>query len=210
MTLTKIDTLTVTWPDGKVEQQIDVETDQHMVLKYANAVSIRTKVTVHHEITFYPTCVLITWSHRENNFDDFDRDRLMYQMLSTQGPAFAKADLNGDGYEDFFSVDHVTTRDLFSFSVPEENFNRLRLRYSSRIPLPTMLMLYSSMPDNDGDDDLYVVSGGSEQVPPNAAFLDRLYENVGTKQGLPIFRKTNGKTSSDNTKRKLCGRVGYR
>ena len=29
--------------------------------------------------------------HHENSFNDFDRDRLLYHMLSTQGPGFAKA-----------------------------------------------------------------------------------------------------------------------
>ncbi|WP_332912422.1 hypothetical protein [Algoriphagus boritolerans] len=40
--------------------------------------------------------------HTENAFVDFDRDRQTYFMFSTEGPAFAKADVNGDGLDDHF------------------------------------------------------------------------------------------------------------
>ena len=40
--------------------------------------------------------------HRENDFDDFRRERLIYHMMSTEGPRICKGDLNGDGLEDLF------------------------------------------------------------------------------------------------------------
>ena len=33
---------------------------------------------------------------------DFDRDRLIYHMISREGPKLCKGDVNGDGLEDFF------------------------------------------------------------------------------------------------------------
>ncbi len=44
----------------------------------------------------------INFSHRENPFVDFTREPLMPKMASTEGPALAVGDVNGDGLEDFF------------------------------------------------------------------------------------------------------------
>src|SRR5207302_8008880 len=40
--------------------------------------------------------------HHENDYVDFDRERLMPKMLSTEGPLMAVADVNGDGLDDIF------------------------------------------------------------------------------------------------------------
>ena len=44
----------------------------------------------------------IDFIHKENDFVDFDRDRLIFHMLSTQGPRIAKGDVNKDGLEDIY------------------------------------------------------------------------------------------------------------
>src|SRR5437667_6302158 len=43
---------------------------------------------------------LISHSHQENNFDDFDRQPLLPKRLSQLGPGVAWCDLDGDGYDD--------------------------------------------------------------------------------------------------------------
>jgi hypothetical protein len=40
--------------------------------------------------------------HRENDFIDFNTERLMPHMISEEGPKLAVADINGDSLEDFF------------------------------------------------------------------------------------------------------------
>ena len=44
----------------------------------------------------------IDFVHRENDFVDFDRDKLIFHMLSTEGPRMARGDVNGDGLEDVY------------------------------------------------------------------------------------------------------------
>ena len=38
----------------------------------------------------------------ENNFVDFDRDRLLFHMSSSEGSCICEGDINGDGYKDLY------------------------------------------------------------------------------------------------------------
>src|SRR5690606_24725617 len=44
----------------------------------------------------------IAYKHEENNFIEFNREGLIPHMNSTEGPALAVGDVNGDGLDDFF------------------------------------------------------------------------------------------------------------
>ncbi len=44
----------------------------------------------------------IDFVHKNTEFSDFDRERLIFQMHCTDGPRIAKGDVNGDGLEDFY------------------------------------------------------------------------------------------------------------
>lgn len=44
----------------------------------------------------------IDFVHKENDFIDFDREKLIFQMHSADGPRIGKGDVNGDGLEDFY------------------------------------------------------------------------------------------------------------
>ena len=45
---------------------------------------------------------LLEYSHNENLFNDFNRERLIPYMISREGPAIAIADVNGDNINDVF------------------------------------------------------------------------------------------------------------
>ena len=44
----------------------------------------------------------IDFKHQENDFVDFDRERLIPKMLSTEGPPMAVGDVTGDGLDDMY------------------------------------------------------------------------------------------------------------
>lgn len=46
--------------------------------------------------------IQINYLHKENKFSEFDREPLMPHMVSTEGPALAVADINGDKLDDVF------------------------------------------------------------------------------------------------------------
>ena len=45
---------------------------------------------------------ILDFVHKENNFVDFDRDRLLFHMSSSEGSCICEGDINGDGYKDLY------------------------------------------------------------------------------------------------------------
>ncbi len=44
----------------------------------------------------------LDFTHKENDFTDFERDRLLFQMFSNEGPHMAVGDVNGDNLDDIY------------------------------------------------------------------------------------------------------------
>ena len=58
--------------------------------------------------------------HKENNFKDFDIQRLIPKMISTDGPKLAVGDVNGDGLADLVEL----------FGATREDFARVKVKNS--------------------------------------------------------------------------------
>jgi hypothetical protein len=121
----------------------------------------------------------IQYKHVENLFPEFDREPLLPHMLSTEGPALAIGDINGDSLDDVF----VGASKTFKPSI----FIQQRNGKFQLIPQPSLDAdsMYEAVDahwvdvDNDGDKDLVVASGGNEFYGQDEHLLPRLYINDG-------------------------------
>ena len=87
--------LKVTWPNSKVQILHNVNANQTIVLKQNEAKHInklvnKTVKTFFNDITLDS---IIQYTHKENDFVDFDREHLLPHKLSTQGPKITKGDI---------------------------------------------------------------------------------------------------------------------
>ena len=171
------------WPDGKQTLIKDPVPDQTIELKQSDALpaggnSIAPKISkrIFEDISAQSG---LSFQHRENDFVDFKDEVLLPYQLSKEGPALAKADVNGDHLEDVFIGGAIGQP------------GRLYLQMASG-----KFMIAASQPwvadssseevnalffdaDQDGDMDLYVVSGGNEYTDQSPEYQDHLYINDG-------------------------------
>ncbi len=104
-TMTKIDSLIVRWPDLSEQMIKDVAADQTLTLDVANALKKERIVHKDDEKTkfFSPVSIPgLVFKHKEDEWVDFYRERLIPHSLSAEGPSLSVADIDGDGLQDIF------------------------------------------------------------------------------------------------------------
>ena len=180
-TLASVDSVTVEWPDGRVGTVRDVAAGQCVVIAQTDAgepppAAAPAASPLFRDVTGR---VALDYTHAENAFVDFDRERLMPKLVSTEGPFMAVADVNGDGLDDTF------------FGGAKDQPGRLLVQRAGggftagseaelerdRVSEDLGAVFFDAT--GDGAPDLYVVSGGNEFTDMAPALQDRLYVNDG-------------------------------
>ncbi len=178
-----IDSLIVEWYDKKYTVMTDVPTNQTLRLAHRDATETPVAMAyqagrqagVFREMK-QPVAI---FKHTENAFVDFDRDQLIYHMLSTQGPKLATGDINGDGRTDFHIGGAKDQAGKLFVQQPNGTFKSTNdaVFEKDKLSEDTDALFFDA--DGDGDQDLYVASGGSEFPSTSLALADRLYLNDG-------------------------------
>ena len=195
--LGKIDTveqILIEWPDGKGHLLVNIPTNQTLHLDQRDGVSLIPKVKKESPVFERSRDSLISFIHVENEFVDFDRDPLIYQMLSSEGPRMSKGDINGDGREDVYIGGAKDQPGALFVQTPGGSFKRTNemLLEKDKVSEDMASLFFDA--DGDGDQDLYVCSGGNEFSSSSTALSDRLYMNDGrgnltkSPQILPVSR----------------------
>ena len=100
-TVSIIDSIQIQWPSGRLQKLNRITANQVIEIK-ENA---DLNLNMAHQLVFKPYLkkVLIDKiSHKENESIDFLTQPLLPRMYSTQGPAIAKGDIDGDQLNDIF------------------------------------------------------------------------------------------------------------
>jgi hypothetical protein len=176
-----IDSLLVIWPDGKQQTRYDVQANQAILLQYADAQPAPRYQDKPGSVLFTPVAdkLGIDFRHQENAFLDFKRDKMLPYGLSNLGSAAVLGDINGDGREDIFLGGAKGQAGRLYLQSADGSFllHTYPALDADAMHEDTDALFFDA--DQDGDVDLYVVSGGSDFSENDTALQDRLYLNDG-------------------------------
>ncbi len=195
----KADTLFVIFPNGKMHRLNNVATNQLLELEYTKTNDI-VKALPYQKPLFTKLEAAQTgldFTHKENPFDDFAREILLPHRQSTQGPFISTGDVNDDNLQDVFVGGASGQAGILFMQKEDGSFKVSQSKpWTEDADAEDMASALFDF-ENDGDLDLFIVSGGSEYEPQHEKYRDRLYLNGGKgdfKKSIdahPDF-KTNG------------------
>lgn len=186
---TKVDSIRVDWLNGKTQLLTNIEVDQVLELDEAKA-TLNTKKKKRPKSLFTglrPEEYGLDFKHQENDYDDFEIEVLLPQKQSALGPFISVGDVNGDQIDDAFIGGANGQSAVLYLQNNQGSFARKDGPWEADKNYEDLASLFFDA-DNDGDLDLYVVSGGSADVD-RKYYQDRLYFNDGHGN----FKKTKGR-----------------
>jgi hypothetical protein len=182
--LTFVDSLIVEWPDDRTTIMTNVKTDQTLTLFQKDALkeSIRLVDSSHSENSYFKEISkekTIDFVHKEDDFNDFEREPLLFQMMSTEGPRMCKGDVNGDGLGDVYVCGAKGQAGALLLQHKDGTFVPVckTLFEEDKISEEVDCVMFDA--DGDGDLDLYVACGGNEFPSSSSALSDLFYKNDG-------------------------------
>ncbi|MCF6180884.1 VCBS repeat-containing protein [Lutibacter sp.] len=181
-TAKKVDSLRIIWPNNTTQILINVKTNQNLVL----SPSQRDKL-IDYRLFFkkpkplFKTIIdssFTTIKHVENRFSEFSMNPLLPYKLSTQGPAFDI--MNGiQSQSKLLFVGGATHHNSQFFILDSLGIHKKESSvFDKDINSEDIDALFFDA-DNDGDKDLFVVTGGNEFSKKSKVLKDRLYFNDG-------------------------------
>jgi len=178
----QIDSVVVRWPDGKIETLMTVKANTTNNIRYQNGHKDPGHAHVENvKPVFSVSPTSFPYVHASPETNDFKAQPLLPNMISYNGPRTATADINKDGLEDIFICGaqgqpgklFVQQMDGSFVEDPQPDFIKDAL-------FDDIDAVFFDA-DNDGDQDLYVVSGGYNFNQGDKELQDRLYINTNGK-----------------------------
>ena len=184
--------VTVIWPSGFISTVSSPGINKILDINIRQALpdSVNTLPPGKPLFTFSDS---LEFKHTENGYNDFTQQVLLPQWFSRQGPAMAKGDINGDKLEDIFIGGAKGQAGVFFIQDKNGKF----IKYA--VPSITSDAAYEDITaaifdaDGDGDNDLFIGSGGYELSPNDTLLQNRLYIN----NGKGLFTKSNNALPRD-------------
>ncbi|MEK6477825.1 VCBS repeat-containing protein [Catalinimonas sp. 4WD22] len=176
----KVDSIQIHWLSGSLQTLRDVEVDQLLTIKEEGNEKPSMASAKDATCLFQKTPPLIPYQHQEYAYNDFKRQPLIMNMLTTCGPTMTIADINQDQLPDIFIGGAKGSFGKIYTLSSDGQYQEAKQKFSSTDMVNTDADAVFFDADGDGDQDLYVASGGYQDFHPQDLVLqDILYLNDG-------------------------------
>ncbi|NJB72242.1 hypothetical protein GGR42_002733 [Saonia flava] len=176
-----INRIEVIWADNTVLAMDNIEPNQTLVFdkKDFKFDGEMKKAVPQGYKKINPEDLGIDFKHQENIFNDFERQVLLPQKKSQQGPCIEVADVNNDGLDDFFIGGALNQPAEMYVQTNNGTFDKVSEALFVSEKKYEDIGAHFFDADSDGDIDLYVASSGYELDENSSLLQDRLYMNKG-------------------------------
>jgi len=177
--LSKVDSLWIIWPNQSSQVITNIKANQRIVVDQKNAT--KNKPTIKKNFTHFASVKNqgLDFIHKENEYNDFDKELLLPHQNSRFGPFASTGDVNNDGRDDLFVGGASGQSGKLYLQKSNGRFAVANSQpWSKDRASEDMKSVFFDI-DNDQDLDLYVVSGSNEFVANHPNYQDRIYINDG-------------------------------
>lgn len=209
----KVEELWVQWPDRSWSKMQDISANQTLAIKASEQQLVAQGPAVLHREPgkliqeLADKASPIAHRHYDEPYNEFTNEILLPHAQGRLGPSAAVGDANGDGLDDLYLGGGKHQAGALYFQNTDGSFGLAPVQpWTEDFRSEDMGALFFDY-DGDGDQDLYVCSGGgSEMLQYDATVLaDRLYENTGKGE----FIRKEGVLPSWNSSTKVVQAVDF-
>ena len=177
--ISNVDSVKIVWNNNKESTLQNLKINSHHFIKEYNMIKSHNKNTSNKQKQILSQSMSnIDYTHIENNFVDFDRERLLFKMNSSEGPCLCVADFNQDGLDDIFIGSAKNQVSKIYYQTKKSEFKEYSEPFENDVLSEDVNCVVDDF-DGDGRIDLIVASGGSEFSNFSPELRDRLYLNYG-------------------------------
>jgi hypothetical protein len=177
---TYVDSIEVVWPDNTKKVIGTTSANQIIHVNYENSIDkhredrpVKPRFFTEASDSFQ-----LKFKHFDDVFIDFNIQLTIPHQFSQYGPSISVGDINGDSKMDFFLGGSLGSAGTFFIQQGGTFIQQYFDQDYQKNQEDLGTLLFDA--DQDGDLDLYIVSGSYEQALSERAYTDRLYENDGS------------------------------
>jgi enediyne biosynthesis protein E4 len=178
----QVTAITIEWPNKTFTILKEVAVNQLLVISDENSSSTNGKEKTKPATLFRQANARhqLNHQHQETITDDYARQVLLPHKLSQNGPGLAVADVNGDGLDDFYVGGAAGFSGALHIQNADGTFTPKNVAaFTDHRAYEDMgALLFDA--DQDGDNDLLVMSGSYELAEGSEWLKPRLYLNNGS------------------------------